>query len=53
MCLWLAVCRNLLGTVVGLTPEEKPVCMGRDPASQLNVSVQASAFLAQKCPGAW
>lgn len=31
MCLWLAVCRNMLGTVAGLPPEEQ-VCMGTDPA---------------------
>lgn len=63
MCLWLAVCRNLLGTAVGLTPgPQRSRCAWggaqlRAPgSSRLNVSVlmtQASASLTGKCPGAW
>lgn len=63
ICLWLTVCRNMLGTVVGLTPgPQRSRCAWggaqlRAPgSSRLNVSVlmtQASAFLAGKCPGAW
>lgn len=63
VCLWLAVCRNTLGTAVGLTPgpQRSRCAWGRAQlrapgSSRLNVSVlmtQASAFLAGKCPGAW